>query len=186
MLEDKIKGKNKNMQVVANYLLDKAKKDPGYSKILEETEREFSDCEKYIYEEARKLAVSGCAMVEDSTVYGWADTFYTMSDDDFKKLMDRIKPKPKKKEKAEDADNKAKKALETDKTIKTQETEQKELESPDNVSQSADNVKKEHESKEKSQECVKTEHTRKKKKNADEETMSGQLDIFSFLGGDEA
>ena len=48
MLEDKIKGKNKNMQAVANYLLDKAKKDPGYSKMLEETKREFSDCEKYI------------------------------------------------------------------------------------------------------------------------------------------
>lgn len=185
MLEDKIKGKNKNMQVVANYLLDKAKKDPDYSKMLEETKREFSDCEKYIYEEARKLAVSGCAMVEDSTVYGWADTFYTMSDDDFKKLMDKIKPAPKKKEKAENADNKAEKAPETDKTIKTQETEQKELKSPDNTPQSTDNATEEHESKEKSQECVKTEHIRKKKKN-DEEAMSGQLDIFSFLGGDEA
>lgn len=41
MLEDKIKGKNKNMQAVANYLMDKAKKDPGYSKMLEETERVF-------------------------------------------------------------------------------------------------------------------------------------------------
>ena len=36
----------------------------------------IKDCFKYITSEARKKAVSGCAMIEDSVVYKWARDYY--------------------------------------------------------------------------------------------------------------
>jgi hypothetical protein len=36
----------------------------------------IKDCFKYITEQARKEAVSGCAMIEDSVVYKWARDYY--------------------------------------------------------------------------------------------------------------
>ena len=36
----------------------------------------IKDCFNYITEQARKEAVSGCAMVEDSVVYKWARDYY--------------------------------------------------------------------------------------------------------------
>ena len=34
------------------------------------------DCFKYITEQARKAAVNGCAMIEDSVVFKWARDYY--------------------------------------------------------------------------------------------------------------
>lgn len=36
----------------------------------------IKDCFKYITSEARKKAVNGCAMIEDSVVYKWARDYY--------------------------------------------------------------------------------------------------------------
>ena len=163
MLEEKLKSDDPNMQIIAKYLIDKAKESPKFNEIMEKTERKYDDCYHYIYEEARKLATNGVAAVKDSTVYEWAEKFYTMSDEEFKKLHDKKPEKPKEEKK----DQKAKKTKEPVPDVEP-------------VQEKAPEPKKTAEP-----EPVETVEKPKKEKKTKTDDLQGQLDLFSFLGDGE-
>lgn len=46
---------------------------------LQSKDKSIQSCFAYVKERARKLAVSGCAMIEDAIVFGWAHHYYIES-----------------------------------------------------------------------------------------------------------
>lgn len=65
---------NPQEQAVKDYL-DKQVNDDAALRALY-VPAKIKDCFKYITEEARKKAVNGCAMIEDSLVFKWARDYY--------------------------------------------------------------------------------------------------------------
>ena len=67
---------NEDPQVLAvkKYLDEQSKSDVALQTLFRP--EKIEDCFAYIKEQARKLAVDGCAMVEDSLVYKWARDYY--------------------------------------------------------------------------------------------------------------
>ena len=60
--------------VVKKYLEEQIQKDAALKTLY--VPSKIKDCFKYITELARKKAVSGCAMVEDSLVFKWARDYF--------------------------------------------------------------------------------------------------------------
>lgn len=104
----KLEATTKNEELILNYLNTNA------SELLKEKinrgTKTLSQCWNYINSEARKLAVNGCACIQDSTVFGWAVHFF--EEDSIKgtvesKRVETVKPeaKPKVEKKATVEDN---------------------------------------------------------------------------------
>ena len=53
---------------------------------LKKNTRTLNQCWEYIRNMAKSKAQNGCAMIEDSVVYGWAEDFFTMAEEEYKKL----------------------------------------------------------------------------------------------------
>ena len=70
----RLEAKTSNEKLILKYLEENA------SDILCEKinagEKTLKDCWEFIKGEARKLAVGGCACIDDTTVYGWAIHFF--------------------------------------------------------------------------------------------------------------
>ncbi|MGY3725440.1 PcfK-like protein [Granulicatella balaenopterae] len=66
--------KNKSINVIHNWLCEQSDNDL-FQNILKK-DKTIIDAFKYCTEKARKLAVSNCAMVEDTTVYQWIVDYY--------------------------------------------------------------------------------------------------------------
>lgn len=81
--------------------------------------RTIEECWNYIVKLAREEAKDGCAMIEDSVVFGWAEDFYTMSEEDYNKL---------KAKKAENKKTEDKKTEDAQKTDAPKETPQQKIE----------------------------------------------------------
>ena len=65
---------------------------------LKSADKNIHDCFNYVKAQAKKKAVSGCAMIEDSVVYGWAHHYYIEP----KSVIDaELHPKPKDKPKTD-------------------------------------------------------------------------------------
>lgn len=65
---------------------------------LKSADKNIHDCFNYVKAQAKKKAVSGCAMIEDSVVYGWAHHYYIEP----KSVIDaELNPKPKEKPKTD-------------------------------------------------------------------------------------
>lgn len=65
---------------------------------LKSADKNIHDCFNYVKAQAKKKAVSGCAMIEDSVVYGWAHHYYIEP----KSVIDaELNPKPKDKPKTD-------------------------------------------------------------------------------------
>lgn len=102
-----IKATTKNEELILNYLNNNA------SDMLKEKintgKKTLQQCWKYITNEAKKLAINGCACIEDKTVFGWAIHFFeedSIKGDKIKEapLVKTVKaddPKPKEKPKKE-------------------------------------------------------------------------------------
>ena len=99
----KLKAKGENQQRVLDYL------EANVSDVLGEKinagEKTMNECWKYITQNARAHAKTGCACIDDMTVYGWAIHFF--EEDDIKievaapeeeEEKKPTKPAPKKKE----------------------------------------------------------------------------------------
>lgn len=57
---------------------------------LQSKDKNIKECFRYVTQQARKKAVSGCAMIEDAVVFGWAHHYYIES----KETIDaEMKPK---------------------------------------------------------------------------------------------
>ena len=69
-----LEAKTSNEKLVLKYLEENA------SDVLREKinsgSKTLKECWKYIRSEARKKAVSGCACIDDQTVFGWAIHFF--------------------------------------------------------------------------------------------------------------
>lgn len=76
---------------VKQYLDDLAKTDTAFAEKYN-TDR-LDDCWNYITDNAKKMAVNGCACIEDATVFKWARDF-------FFDVLEDVKPveQPKKEE----------------------------------------------------------------------------------------
>ena len=60
--------------VVKRYLDDQAQRDDALRSLY--VPSKIKDCFEYVKEQAKKMAVDGCAMVEDSLVFKWARDYY--------------------------------------------------------------------------------------------------------------
>lgn len=99
--------KTPNEKIILGYL-EQNVSDVLANKI-NEGKKTLEQCWKYITNEAKKLAINGCACIEDKTVFGWAIHFFeedSIKGDKIKEapLVKTVKadvPKPKEKPKKE-------------------------------------------------------------------------------------
>lgn len=71
--------KTKDMQqnAIIQFLESERKGDEYLDKAITKCpEKEFLSCFNYIKEKAKALAVNGCAMIEDKTVYEWSKEYF--------------------------------------------------------------------------------------------------------------
>lgn len=85
---------NPSIKKIGEYLAERAKTDPSVAKNLEKEQKTLNKCYAYIKNEARKQAVSGCACIDDETVYGWAVHYYDEDDIDVKCDDKKVEDKP--------------------------------------------------------------------------------------------
>lgn len=60
--------------VVKKYLDEQVRRDEALRTLY--VPSKIKDCFEYVREQAKKMAVNGCAMVEDSLVFKWARDYY--------------------------------------------------------------------------------------------------------------
>ncbi|AMC94235.1 hypothetical protein AOC36_09640 [Erysipelothrix larvae] len=61
---------------IAQHLLDNAMKDSSVSESLDKPNKSLEGMYKFVTSEAKKVSQNGAAMVEDETVFGWAQHYY--------------------------------------------------------------------------------------------------------------
>lgn len=87
--------------VILSEMNKRAQTDTLLAKGLTDKDKSIQDCYNYVRERARKKAVSGCAMIEDNEVYGWAVHYYIEPKEVIDKEMGpKIAPKKSVSEKA--------------------------------------------------------------------------------------
>ena len=57
-----------------------------------DSSKTLQECYKYIKKKARAKAKNGCACIEDSVVYGWAEEYYGLKTSVKRKDAEKIKP----------------------------------------------------------------------------------------------
>lgn len=60
--------------VVKKYMDEQVRRDEALRTLY--VPSKIKDCFEYVSEQAKKMAVNGCAMVEDSLVFKWARDYY--------------------------------------------------------------------------------------------------------------
>jgi hypothetical protein len=80
----KLVSKDKNIQKVLNFVLKQCEVDSQLVKKVELDNKTVDKMWRYITSEARKLAVSNTAVVDDATVYSWALHYFIESDSELK------------------------------------------------------------------------------------------------------
>lgn len=76
-----------NMKLIVKHLQKRVDEDEGLADDIADEKKDFNACMKYITEKARKLAKNGCAMVEDSTVFEWAEDYFRATPEDVEKIV---------------------------------------------------------------------------------------------------
>lgn len=148
--------------ILARYLFNFANEDEHFKQKLIETDKTLDGCISYIKSEARKKAVSGCAVVEEDVVYQQA-RHYFLEDSINNEVESQPKatPKPTPQEIDENEDE----------SEDTEETENKEINLNDR--EGASNVEDEQEVKEEAK-------PRKTAKKAQKTAQDEQPSIFDF------
>ena len=82
------KEKDPSIKRIAEFLMKRANEDKFVAASLENEKKSLSGCYDYIKSVARKKAVKGCAVLEDSEVFYLAQHYYQESDDDLKNEKD--------------------------------------------------------------------------------------------------
>lgn len=76
-LEEKLISKDKQCQIVCNYLKELCNNDEYLKNAILEKENNSADgMWKYIKDKAKKEAINGCACIEDTTVFSWARDYW--------------------------------------------------------------------------------------------------------------
>jgi len=77
ILEEKLISKNKQCQIVCNYLKELCNNDEYLrNAILEKENNSVDGMWNYIKGKAKKEAINGCACIEDNTVFSWARDYW--------------------------------------------------------------------------------------------------------------
>lgn len=72
--ELKLEAKNRNEEIVLNYLKETA--TDMLAEKINSGKKTLQGCWNFITGEAKKKAVSGCACIEDREVFGWATHYF--------------------------------------------------------------------------------------------------------------
>ena len=76
-LEEKLISKDKQCQIVCNYLKELCNNDEYLKNaILEKENNSVDGMWNYIKDKAKKEAIDGCACIEDNTVFSWARDYW--------------------------------------------------------------------------------------------------------------
>ena len=76
-LEEKLISKDKQCQIVCNYLKELCNNDEYLrNAILEKENNSVDGMWNYIKDKAKKEAINGCACIEDNTVFSWARDYW--------------------------------------------------------------------------------------------------------------
>ena len=76
-LEEKLISKDKQCQIVCNYLKELCNNDEYLrNAILEKENNSVDGMWNYIKDRAKKEAINGCACIEDNTVFSWARDYW--------------------------------------------------------------------------------------------------------------
>ncbi|MCR5461862.1 MAG: PcfK-like family protein [bacterium] len=76
-LEEKLISKDKQCQIVCDYLKELCNSDEYLrNAILEKENNSVDGMWNYIKDKAKKEAINGCACIEDNTVFSWARDYW--------------------------------------------------------------------------------------------------------------
>lgn len=74
-LREEIAKADAQSQKIGNYILDLAER----SGAVIDSKKTLAECVKQIAAKAKKQAVNGMAMIEDTAVYGWAEEYFGLT-----------------------------------------------------------------------------------------------------------
>ena len=106
---DKVKdaNKKKDVQAQANEIIKHITNvcDKEYDDLLNQSHKSFRRMWKFVTEKAKERATQGCAMIKDSTVFGWIDEYVGL--DDKKEAEEEAKKEAEQKKRTEEIKAKA-------------------------------------------------------------------------------
>ena len=79
------------LKMIAKHLIERAKANEDLRSMLMDSSKTLQECYAYIKKEARAKAKNGCACIEDSVVYGWAEEYYGVKTSVKRKNAEKIK-----------------------------------------------------------------------------------------------
>ena len=75
--EEKLQAEKKQVKPICEYLVNLCKNDESLANaIIKKENNSVAGMFNYIKQQAKKQAEEGCAMIEDSVVYGWAREYW--------------------------------------------------------------------------------------------------------------
>ncbi len=86
---ERAKAQSNYEKMVADALVKRCKESKALCEDVLKADKTLANCFEYIKSKARKEAKNGCAAIEDSVVYEWAEDYYHAQN------LDIDKPKPK-------------------------------------------------------------------------------------------
>lgn len=189
-------------QLILDYLIGRAREDTGVAEDVMQEHKTFQKCMAYIMGKARKQATNGVAMIKDSTVYEWAEDYYHLDDaEQAKKEAEEAKKRreeaKKEKEDGKKAEKKAAEPVAEAEAGEEDRVQMDDLPPADQAGIEVPAAEKDKPARKKSgssgkkgggaegreQGTVKKPVKARKEKKAKDE-MDGQLDMFSFFGGE--
>ncbi len=162
-LEDKALSGEKRM--ILNRLVERCREDGGLSADVVQEHKTFAKCFSFVRDKAKAYANDGCAMIEDSTVYEWAEDYYHLDDT----AEEARKKEEEKARKDREKEEKAKSGGKSKKAERKQAEEEAGAGTEEMAGEKAETV----------EERKKPARKEKSKKTGE---MEGQMDMFSLLG----
>ena len=156
-LHDDMKDLDTSGKAIAEYLIRRCNEDPSMKEDVAHEKKTMKGCMSFVKSQARKQAKDGVAIIDDKTVYEWAEDYFRQ---DPAKIKDEPKTAVRKKpEKAQKTPEKAESGSKVVDTVTKEQKPTAALKAPDR-----DAVTK----------------PRKKPKKKDE--IDGQMSLFDFMG----
>ena len=158
---EKLYGEMKDLdaggKAIAEYLIRRCNEDPSMKEDVAHEKKTMKGCMSFVKSQARKQAKDGVAIIEDKTVYEWAEDYFRQ---DPAKMKDEPTAVRKMQEKAQKTPEKAENGS---KVVETASDEKKPTVAPKAPDRDAD-----------------SKPRKKPQKKKDE--VDGQMSLFDFMG----
>ena len=102
--------------------------DEEYDELLNQDHKSFRRMWKFVSDRARERAIEGCAMIKDSTVFGWMDEYVGL--DDKKEVEEEEKKEAEQKKRMDEIKSKATSSSKTSSKSSTKSSANKETSKP--------------------------------------------------------